>query len=192
MEYMGGKEFWHQRFAARSDAPMQPEAILVEDMKKMQTGPHLLDLACGDGRNALYLAQLGMQVEAVDFCPTALQRLDRFASRQNLCLHTKQMDLSDPNAVEQLGSYDLILCNHYRLSAAAADRLREHLLPGGKLWLNGFVRCPQDNPAIRPEDLLCVQDYEQAGYAVEDALEHTDAREHRYLRLILTPIQSKK
>ena len=68
MEYMGGKEFWHQRFAARSDAPMQPEAILVEDMKKMQTGPRLLDLACGDGRNALYLAQLGMQVEAVDFC----------------------------------------------------------------------------------------------------------------------------
>lgn len=63
---------------------------------------------------------------------------------------------------------------------------------GGKLWLNGFVRCPQDNPAIRPEDLLCVQDYEQAGYAMEDALEHTDAREHRYLRLILTPIQSKK
>ena len=94
--------------------------------------------------------------------------------------------------MEQLGSYDLILCNHYRLSAAAADRLREHLLPGGKLWLNGFVRCPQDNPAIRTEDLLCVQDYEQAGYAVEDALEHTDAREHRYLRLILTPIQSKK
>ena len=33
MEYMGGKEFWHQRFAARSDAPMQPEAILVEDMR---------------------------------------------------------------------------------------------------------------------------------------------------------------
>lgn len=192
MEYMGGKEFWHQRFAARGDAPMQPEAILVEDMKQMQTGARLLDLACGDGRNALYLAQLGMQVEAVDFCPTALQRLNRFASRQNLCLHTKQMDLSDPGAVEQLGSYDWILCNHYRLSAAAADRLREHLLPEGRLWLNGFVRCPQDNPAIRPEDLLRVQDYEQAGYAVEDALEHTDAREHRYLWLILKPIQSKE
>ena len=192
MEYMGGKEFWHQRFAARGDAPMQPEAILVEDMKQMQTGARLLDLACGDGRNALYLAQLGMQVEAVDFCPTALQRLNRFASRQNLCLHTKQMDLSDPGAVEQLGSYNWILCNHYRLSAAAADRLREHLLPEGRLWLNGFVRCPQDNPAIRPEDLLQVQDYEQAGYAVEDAMEHTDAREHRYLRLILKPIQSKE
>lgn len=192
MEYMGGKEFWHQRFAARGDAPMQPEAILVEDMKQMQTGARLLDLACGDGRNALYLAQLGMQVEAVDFCPTALQRLNRFASRQNLCLHTKQMDLSDPGAVEQLGSYDWILCNHYRLSAAAADRLREHLLPEGRLWLNGFVRCPQDNPAIRPEDLLRVQDYEQAGYAVEDAMEHTDAREHRYLRLILKPIQSQE
>lgn len=189
MEYMGGQEFWHQRFAARSDAPMQPEAILVEDMKKMQTGLRLLDLACGDGRNALYLAQLGMQVEAVDFCPTALQRLNRFASRQKLCLQTRQMDLSDLNAVEQLGSYDWILCNHYRLRAAAADRLREHLLPEGRLWLNGFVRCPQDNPAIRPEDLLCVQDYEQAGYAVEDALEHTDAREHRYLRLILKPIR---
>lgn len=192
MEYMGGKEFWHQRFAARGDAPMQPEAILVEDMKQMQTGARLLDLVCGDGRNALYLAQLGMQVEAVDFCPTALQRLNRFASRQNLCLHTKQMDLSDPGAVEQLGSYNWILCNHYRLSAAAADRLREHLLPEGRLWLNGFVRCPQDNPAIRPEDLLRVQDYEQAGYAVEDAMEHTDAREHRYLRLILKPIQSKE
>ena len=63
---------------------------------------------------------------------------------------------------------------------------------GSEMCIRDSVRCPQDNPAIRPEDLLCVQDYEQAGYAVEDALEHTDAREHRYLRLILTPIQSKK
>lgn len=85
MEYMGGKEFWHQRFAARSDAPMQPEAILVEDMKKMQTGPHLLDLACGDGRNALYLAQLGMQVEAGRFLP------DGIAAVKPLCQPPKSV-----------------------------------------------------------------------------------------------------
>ena len=129
MEYMGGKEFWHQRFAARSDAPMQPEAILVEDMKKMQTGPHLLDLACGDGRNALYLAQLGMQVEAVDFCPTALQRLNRFASRQNLCLHTKQMDLSDPNAVQPLSTECGCCRPPAGTSAAGGKALAQRLCP---------------------------------------------------------------
>ena len=136
-----------------------------------------------DGRNALYLAQLGMQVEAVDFCPTALQRLNRFASRQNLCLHTKQMDLSDPNAVEQLGSYDLILCNHYRLSAAAADRLREHLLPGGKSF--GSTALSAVRRIIRqsdPRTCCACRIMSRRAMRWKMPLEHTDAREHRYLR----------
>ena len=46
----------------------------------MQTGPHLLDLACGDGRNALYLAQLGMQVEAVEFLPDGIAAVKPLAA----------------------------------------------------------------------------------------------------------------
>ena len=83
MEYMGGKEFWHKRFAARSDAPMQPEAILVEDMKKMKqpTAPVGFGVRGREGTLCIW-HNWGCRWRRSIFRPTALQRLNRFASRQ--------------------------------------------------------------------------------------------------------------
>ena len=105
MEYMGGKEFWHQRFAARSDAPMQPEAILVEDMKKMQTGPHLLDLACGTGTLSIELARLGYDVVGTDGSEQMLSEAMQNKARALYGEDFEREEPSDPS-IERL----LFLC----------------------------------------------------------------------------------
>lgn len=165
MKYMGNQEYWDQKFLGRTEQ-LPPEPLLVEEFSLFTGKRTVLDLACGDGRNALYLAERGMEVTAVDFSLAGLARLRRFAAQQGLSIATKQAELSMPEELNDLGEYDVILCNHYRLPQRTAALLREKLKGDGIFWINGFSKCPPDNPGIGPQELIKRQDYLAAGYAL--------------------------
>ena len=172
MEYMGNKNFWEQKFLSRPDSQLPPETILIEDAAFFKEKGSVLDLACGDGRNALFLAESGFEVTAVDFSEAALNRLKRFAEKERLTVYTQQMDLCCEENFDSLGNFDMIVCNHYRLLSKTAMQLKKHLTKNGVLWINGFAECPQDNPAIRQSDLIVKEDYLQIGYQLEDEKEY--------------------
>ncbi len=184
MEYMGNQNFWEQKFLSRPDSQLPPETILIEDAAFFKEKGSVLDLACGDGRNALFLAGNGFEVTAVDFSEAALNRLKRFAEKERLTVYTQQMDLCCEENFDSLGKFDMIVCNHYRLLYKTAMQLKKHLTKNGILWLNGFAECPQDNPAIRQSDLIVKKDYLQIGYQLEDEKEY-QVGEHKFIRLIL-------
>ena len=184
MEYMGNQNFWEQKFLSRPDSQLPPETILIEDAAFFKEKGSVLDLACGDGRNALFLAGNGFEVTAVDFSEAALSRLKRFAEKERLTVYTQQMDLCCEENFNSLGKFDMIVCNHYRLLSKTAMQLKKHLTKNGILWLNGFAECPQDNPAIRQSDLIVKKDYLQIGYQLEDEKEY-QVGEHKFIRLIL-------
>lgn len=184
MEYMGNQNFWEQKFLSRPDSQLPPETILIEDAAFFKEKGSVLDLACGDGRNALFLAGNGFEVTAVDFSEAALSRLKRFAEKERLTVYTQQMDLCCEENFDSLGKFDMIVCNHYRLLSKTAMQLKKHLTKNGILWLNGFAECPQDNPAIRQSDLIVKKDYLQIGYQLEDEKEY-QVGEHKFIRLIL-------
>lgn len=184
MEYMGNRNFWEQKFLSRSDSQLPPEALLIEDAAFFKEKGSVLDLACGDGRNALFLAGNGFEVTAVDFSEAALNRLKRFAEKEKLTVYTQQIDLCCEENFDSLGNFDMIVCNHYRLLYKTAMQLKKHLTKNGILWINGFAECPQDNPAIRQSDLIVKEDYLQIGYQLEDEKEY-QVGEHKFIRLIL-------
>lgn len=184
MEYMGNRNFWEQKFLSRSDSQLPPETILIEDAAFFKEKGSVLDLACGDGRNALFLAGKGFKVTAVDFSEAALNRLKRFAEKERLTVYTQQIDLCCEENFDSLGNFDMIVCNHYRLLSKTAMQLKKHLTKNGILWINGFAECPQDNPAIRQSDLIVKEDYLQIGYQLEDEKEY-QVGEHKFIRLIL-------
>lgn len=184
MEYMGNRNFWEQKFLSRPDSQLPPETILIEDAAFFKEKGSVLDLACGDGRNALFLAGNGFEVTAVDFSEAALNRLKRFAEKEKLTVYTQQIDLCCEENFDSLGNFDMIVCNHYRLLSKTAMQLKKHLTKNGVLWINGFAECPQDNPAIRQSDLIVKEDYLQIGYQLEDEKEY-QVEEHKFIRLIL-------
>ena len=167
-----------------TDSQLPPETILIEDAAFFKEKGSVLDLACGDGRNALFLAGNGFEVTAVDFSEAALSRLKRFAEKERLTVYTQQMDLCCEENFDSLGKFDMIVCNHYRLLSKTAMQLKKHLTKNGILWINGFAECPQDNPAIRQSDLIVKEDYLQIGYQLEDEKEY-QVGEHKFIRLIL-------
>jgi SAM-dependent methyltransferase len=60
---------------------------------------HAMDIACGTGRNAVYLAQQGFTVTAIDWLPDALSRARDLAQRSAVDIATVQQDLEQAGAL---------------------------------------------------------------------------------------------
>lgn len=159
MEYMGNKKYWDDKFANRGDNPLSPEKSLVENIEYFKKGT-ILDIACGDGRNTLFLLKNDFKVTGVDFSRKALERLSMFAKRNNFLVNTKQIDLSTPNSLKDIGIFDNILINHYRLSKEQFEDIESHITDNGILFICGFGHKHKVDSKIRNEDLILSIDFE--------------------------------
>jgi len=65
---------WNERYRAGELGPSYPAPVLVEAVKLLPPG-RALDLACGAGRNALFLAEHGWSVVAVDGSPVVIEKI---------------------------------------------------------------------------------------------------------------------
>jgi 2-polyprenyl-3-methyl-5-hydroxy-6-metoxy-1,4-benzoquinol methylase len=159
MEYMGNKEFWDDKFASRGDKLLSPEKSLSENITCFKKGS-VLDIACGDGRNTLFLLEQGFNVTGIDFSNKALERLRMFAKSNNYAVNTKQIDLSVPNSLNAIGTFDNILINHYRLNKDQLESIESHISEEGILFVCGFGHNHTVDSKIRKEDLLQPTDFE--------------------------------
>ncbi|MFD7296486.1 SAM-dependent methyltransferase [Streptomyces sp. NPDC059897] len=131
--------FWDGVYAARPRARgPQPNARLTETVTGLPPGD-ALDLGCGDGGDALWLARHEWCVTAVDISAVAVERLAALARSQGLGerLVAERHDLRESFPS---GEFDLI-CAHYLhtaydLDRAAVLRASAHALrPGGRLLI---------------------------------------------------------
>jgi tellurite methyltransferase len=86
-----------------------------------------LDIAAGKGRNALYLAERGFEVVAVDISRVALDAARRHAEQQHLHVDFQQLDLEQSFPE---GEYDLILNINY-LQRSLIPKIKAALRVGG-------------------------------------------------------------
>ncbi|WP_010239037.1 class I SAM-dependent methyltransferase [Clostridium arbusti] len=166
MEYIGNKEYWDEKFSNRSDKPLSPEKSLVENINCFKKGS-VLDIACGDGRNTLFLIESGFEVTGVDFSDKALARLKMFSKRSNYFVTTKQIDLSFPNSLRNVGIFDNILINHYKLNKDQLIELQNHINDDGILFVSGFGSKHKVDSKIRKEDLIQSIDFEDINNSFE-------------------------
>ncbi len=82
---------WNEKHAGKT-GNHPPDAYLVKQNQRLQMG-NALDIACGRGRNALYLARQGFQVTAVDLSEVALAALQRESSLADLSIRIIEADL---------------------------------------------------------------------------------------------------
>jgi 2-polyprenyl-3-methyl-5-hydroxy-6-metoxy-1,4-benzoquinol methylase len=111
---------------------------LVANRALLPPSGRALDVACGRGRNAVWLAQQGFATTAIDRDPSAVAALEARAQRDGLPLTARAVDL-ETGAV-QLGEalYDVVVVVHY-LHRALFPALRAALAPGGVLVYETFT-----------------------------------------------------
>ncbi len=153
-------ERWNRKFAdARPvDAPAG-EAELVAVAGNLPAGGLALELACGRGAGALWLATLGYDVVALDGSINALRVCADAARREALPVFPVVMDLD--HAVLPEGRFRMISIVRY-LNRTLFPTLSDALAPGGMLFCKTFNRRHLEaQPRFNPDYLL--QDGELPG-----------------------------
>jgi len=90
---------------------------------------HVLDVAMGPGRNSVYLASKGFQVEGIDISQEAIDCALRLAKDKNVEIITSLVDL-EKNAFIKEESYDVIICFNF-LQRSLIPSIKKGLRPGG-------------------------------------------------------------
>jgi SAM-dependent methyltransferase len=86
-------EFWERRYRGMSIGGTGPHSLAEELNKYLMPGSVVLELGCGDGRDALHLAELQHHVVACDFSDTALSQFSEAATR--LDIEQRLLDIAD-------------------------------------------------------------------------------------------------
>jgi SAM-dependent methyltransferase len=106
-----------------------------------------LDLACGQGGNALFLAQLGLEVQAWDASTVAIEQLEKYAKLKNLDIDTQVRDvITSPPFPE---SIDVMVVSFF-LDRALCAQLYSALKPGGVLFYQTY--CQQKTSEQGPKN----------------------------------------
>ena len=113
-----------------------PSPSLVKYFDRLPSG-RALDLACGMGRNAIYLAGRGYQVDAVDGSVVALEKGLAFAREAGLKINFIHADLTAFRVEPE--SYDLIICYYY-LERSLTEQIIKGLKEGGVLLFETYTK----------------------------------------------------
>ena len=166
---------WNARYreaAAQADTvwSLEPNAWVAETVASLEPGT-AVDLAAGEGRNALWLASLGWQVTAVDFAAVGLATGAGRAERLGLEVDWKKADATTWRSPEPV---DLVVIAYLQLPAdelaTAIGNAAASLAPGGRLVLIGHDRDNLERGVGGPQDpavLLTVDELRTAASGLE-------------------------
>ena len=130
------EESWDHRWLEKSAAPLEPDPWLKRALPWFPRTGKVLDIACGRGRNALHLAELGFQVTGIDISRTGLNLLSQEAAKSGLQLDLQQIDLELTETLPA-GPFDVIL-NFFYLQRSLFPCIKRDLSPGGIAVIRTF------------------------------------------------------
>jgi SAM-dependent methyltransferase len=139
-----------------------PAGWLTENAGLLPRTGDALDVACGNGRHALWLAQRGLTTLAIDRNAESVRAINDEAERRGLPLRAEVVDLENGTATLAPSAHDVIVVVHY-LHRPLFPSLIAALRPGGVLVYETFTqaqaaRGKPTNPAflLEPGELLTV------------------------------------
>ncbi len=114
----------------------EPAPFLLENIALLPKG-RVLDVAMGNGRNSIYLAQQGFTVEGVDISAEAVNIALEIAQRAGVFIKVQVADLESNYHIES-GVYDVIICFSY-LQRSLIPQIKDGLRKGGMAVYETFL-----------------------------------------------------
>lgn len=125
---------WDQRYS-HAGAPGDPSYVLREFSYLLPHAGSVLDLACGLGADALFLAQRALMVSAWDSSRIAIEKLQQFARDKGFAITAQCRDVSAEPPPPS--SFDVIVVSHF-LERELCPAIAAALKPGGLLFYQTF------------------------------------------------------
>lgn len=120
---------WDERYRSGEHTTKEPSPLLSNAIKSLKPG-RALDVACGVGRHAIFLAEHGWQVTAVDSSRAGIEILRQRASEARVTVHVQVANLESGEFQIEPETYDLI-CVFYYLQRDLFPPIRAGVKAGG-------------------------------------------------------------
>lgn len=149
------KEFWNNRYQATAYAyGKQPNDFFRVSLRRFKPSGKILLPAEGEGRNAVYAAQRGLEVHAFDISEAGKTKAERLAAEAGVSINYEVGDFFQLPLLQQ--TYDVIalIYAHFPppILSDYHQKMVELLNPGGLLLLEGFSKghlpLRQSNPRV--------------------------------------------
>jgi 2-polyprenyl-3-methyl-5-hydroxy-6-metoxy-1,4-benzoquinol methylase len=170
------REDWNARHGESGPLfGVEPNRFLVAEVDGLAPG-RALDLACGAGRNAVWLAERGWQVTGVDFADVAIENARRLAAERAAEVEWVEADVVEWEPPE--GAFDLVVILYLHVPAderrLVHGRAAAAVAPGGTLLVVGHDRENLEHGYGGPKDVRILLDAnevagELAGLEIEKA-----------------------
>ncbi len=140
-------DFWERRYADSGQVwSGRPNQVLVDIASSLEPG-RALDLGCGEGADAIWLAQQGWDATGVDIAPTAVARATRAAADLGLASERIRFLAVDLGSWDDEGDYELVTASflHSTVDLPRTDILRRaagHVAAGGHLLVLSHAALP--------------------------------------------------
>jgi len=145
-------EKWDAKYAQASlQTPANPSHVLKQHSRLLPFKGQALELACGLGGNARFLAQCGLKTHAWDISDNALTILNNWASLNQMPIDPLITDLEQMILPYQ--QYDVIVVSRYLDRSLFAD-IENALKPNGLLFYQTFLGPVQESAPSNP-DFYC-------------------------------------
>lgn len=148
MTLMGKWDAIYSQSACNDDSVTQ---VLSEHPFLLPSTGTALDLACGLGSNAIFLAKHGLAVTALDISSVAINKLAHYSSEHKLTINACQQQIT-PDSLKA-DSFDVIVVSRF-LDRTLMNAIIGALKPNGLLFYQTFTRekvihTPPHNPEYR-------------------------------------------
>lgn len=128
---------WNQIYRRPSEGLPEPASVLKDYGHLLPARGVALDVACGLGGSALFLASRGLDVVAIDISPMAIEKLRESAASLKLGLETAVLDVKV--FAWESNKFDVIVISRF-LERALTIKIIDALRPGGLLFYQTFIR----------------------------------------------------
>jgi SAM-dependent methyltransferase len=149
---------WKKRYASGDYTPRSYPSELLKEYVEWAPDGRAIEVAAGTGRNALFLAEAGYEVDAIDISEPALVEGKRTADERDLDVNWICVDAADYEFPRE--TYAVAVVSFYH-DPALVSNLIDTLEPGGLLFYEHHVRTgedvergPSDEYRYRPNELL--------------------------------------
>jgi len=135
------KNFWDERYSAKNYVyGKKPNEFLKDNLTSLELGK-ILFIGAGEGRNAVFAARLGWDVDAFDYSVSAKQKAENLAKENNVHINYTVQDLSKIDLPNNY--YDVIVNIFVHLPDQIRKTVNEKLIlslkPNGKIILQVYA-----------------------------------------------------
>ncbi len=152
---MSKRDAWNARYGATDLVwGAAPNRFVEQALRDLAPRGRALDLACGEGRNAIWLAEKGWQVTGVDFSRVAIERARKLAEQRGAAVELIEADVTSWEP--EPGAFALAVVTYLQVPPADRRAVWAHaaraLAPGGEAFLVGHALRNLEEGTGGPQD----------------------------------------